>query len=463
MLFNSTDFLVFFAAFALLYALVRGNLVHRNRLIVAASWLFYGWWDWRFLGLLILSSLVDFKVGAAMGQARTPALRRRWLYLSLGFNLGMLGFFKYFGFFLDSFHELLGKLGVAQPSWTWAVVLPVGISFYTFQTLSYTLDVYAKRIEPSRDLTAFLAFVAFFPQLVAGPIERASHLLPQFLEPRIIRRLDLEEGLLLVLWGLFKKVVFADQLAPFAELAFDRAPTSGPMILIGLLAFSGQIYGDFSGYSDVARGLARMLGFDLMRNFDRPYFATDIRDFWRRWHISLSTWLRDYLYIPLGGNRSGEVRTCLNLFLTMLIGGFWHGAAWNFVLWGAWHGLLLTGHRLWNRLNLRMPVWIAWPLTLTAVGYGWLLFRAGSFSQVATIHRALLNPSLPPGGLHLLVAVLASWLPVLALEGMQGRRSDPFRTGISRGWAGWLAWGALVVVIAAFWKREATPFIYFQF
>ncbi len=462
MLFNSTEFLIFFAAFALLYWLVRHSRARRNQLIVAASWLFYGWWDWRFLGLLILSSIIDFQVGAGMARSTSARTRRHWLAVSLGFNLGMLGIFKYCGFFLESFYGLLERVGVQHPSWTWNIVLPVGISFYTFQTLSYTLDVYWRRIQPAPDLTAFLAFVSFFPQLVAGPIERASNLLPQFLEPRTIRLVDLEEGFLQILWGLFKKVVFADQLAPFAELGLDRGINSLPVVILGIVAFAGQIYGDFSGYSDIARGLAQMLGFRLMHNFDRPYSATSVRDFWRRWHISLSTWLRDYLYVPLGGSRHGETRTCINLFVTMLLGGFWHGAAWNFVLWGAWHGLALVVHRQWNR-HRTMPDALGRPLTWAVVGYGWLLFRAGSSANLLRLHRALLDLSMPAWLPTAALSVAAWWLPILLVESLQGTRPTPFREGIVPGWKRPAACAALIIAIAAYWQRQAVPFIYFQF
>ncbi len=335
MLFNSGVFLQFFAAFLLLYWLLRGNLQARNLLIVAASYLFYGWWDWRFLGLLAFSSLFDYGVGLGLDRVATPGKRKALLVASVVCNLTILGFFKYYDFFVESGVRLLADLHVPfQPSLL-HVILPVGISFYTFQSMSYALDVYRRTVPPTRNLLQFLAFVCFFPQLVAGPISRASHLLPQFGQTRRITGEMIEEGVWLMLWGMFKKVVLADNFAPLADLVFQGSSFTGPMVLLGTLAFGLQIYCDFSGYSDIARGAARVLGFDIIFNFNLPYAATSLREFWRRWHISLSTWLRDYLYISLGGNRRGAARTYANLLLTMLLGGLWHGAAWNYVLWGA--------------------------------------------------------------------------------------------------------------------------------
>ncbi len=464
MLFNSTEFLLFLTAFVLLYTLVRTDLRLRNLLIVAASYLFYGWWDWRFLGLLVLSSVVDYRVGLGLAQATSPRQRRGWLALTLLFNLGLLGTFKYFGFFLDSFHALLDTLGVQHASWTWHIVLPVGISFYTFQSLGYTLDVYRRRIEPARDLVGFLAFVSFFPQLVAGPIERASHLLPQFQQARRIRLEDVENGFWLILWGLFKKVVLADQLAPFAELAFDHEGLSAPVLLLGTLAFAGQIYGDFSGYSDIARGVALGLGFELMRNFDQPYAATNIRDFWRRWHVSLSTWMRDYLYVPLGGNRGSEARTSAHLLITFLVAGLWHGAAWNFVLWGAWHGLALVIHRQWSRVSpflLARPV--AWTLTAATVGYGWMLFRATTPGSLARTHSALLNWTAPSWLGDIALGITPWLLPLMLVEFWPGQKPSPASLSrLPHPARGALA-GVMILAIAAYWERDAAPFLYFQF
>ncbi|MGE3311855.1 MAG: MBOAT family protein [Limisphaerales bacterium] len=464
MLFNTTEFLLFLAAFLLLYSLVRARLQLRNLLIVAASYGFYAAWDWRFLALLILSSVVDFFVGLRLAGTSSPAGRRAWLGLSLVFNLGLLATFKYLGFFVESFHALLDFAGIRHASWSWHVVLPVGISFYTFQSLGYILDVYRRRTEPSRDLVGFLAFVAFFPQLVAGPIERAAHLIPQFLQTRVLRLADVEHGAWLILAGLFKKVVVADQLAPFANLAFQGDVVSAPVLLLGTVAFAGQIYGDFSGYSDIARGVSLLLGFELMRNFDRPYAATSIRDFWRRWHISLSTWMRDYVYVPLGGSRGTATRTTLHLLLTFVVAGLWHGAAWNFVLWGAWHGAAVALHHQWSRRPwFTLPRPLAWLLTLSTVGGGWLLFRAASPGSLAHVRASLLTWSAPPWVGEFALGMVPWLLPLGLLEfwpapGLSpnsvARWSPPRRAAFA---------GLLVLAIAAYWEREASPFVYFQF
>ena len=368
MLFNSGVFLQFFAAFVLLYWLARNSLPLRNWLILGASYLFYGWWSpdkaeaiptnallatlWhcRFLAILVATSLLDFSIALGLDKLATPRSRKWLLSASIAANLGVLGFFKYHDFFALSFSSLLSSLGIPLQARTLGLILPVGISFYTFQSMSYTIDVYRRELPATRNLVNFLAYVSFFPQLVAGPIERARHLLPQFAQTRVITLPMLEEGVWLMLWGMFKKVVLADNFAPLAEMVFGSSHFTSATVVLGTLAFGLQIYCDFSGYSDIARGTARVLGFDIMWNFNLPYSVASLREFWQRWHISLSTWLRDYLYIPLGGNRFGTTRTYLNLIITMLLGGLWHGAAWNFVLWGLWHGagLALTRAPIFN-------------------------------------------------------------------------------------------------------------------
>lgn len=466
MLFNSNVFLQFLLAFLLLYWLVRGNLAARNLLVVAASYLFYGWWDYRFLGLLFISSLLDFGVGRALDRTDDPRRRKRWLSLSLSGNLGILGFFKYYNFFVDSFATLLREAGMEPSLSTLRIVLPVGISFYTFQTLSYALDVYRRQIPATRNFVEFLAYVSFFPQLVAGPIERASNLLPQF--QRTVRTTPamFSEGIWLMIWGMFKKVVVADSLAPLADMAFAQTSPGGALVVLGTVAFALQIYGDFSGYSDIARGLAKVLGFELMVNFNLPYAANNIREFWRRWHISLSTWLRDYLYIPLGGNRLGPSRTSVNLLLTMLLGGLWHGAAWNFVFWGAWHGFGLLVYRWWSERRPESPRgWhpVAWAGTMAFVLYGWLLFRATSMAQVAQFTLALGDGSLPPwmGSYVLTLAWFA--LPLAAMQAWQARSQDLLAPVRLKWW--WLALleGVLLAAVLLYWERDASPFIYFQF
>lgn len=482
MLFNSGVFLQFFAAFLLLYWLVRDHLRARNLLIVAASYLFYGWWSWQFLLLLCFSSSFDFLVGLWLGRLTQPHHRRWVLVASICVNLGILGFFKYYNFFVDSMAALLARLEIPFHPGTLAVVLPVGISFYTFQSMSYALDVYRKTIQPTRNFVNFLAFVSFFPQLVAGPIERAAHLLPQFERTVVITRAMVQEGIWLMLWGMFKKVVVADNLAPMTDLAFDQAYYSAVGVLLAILSFAFQIYCDFSGYSDIARGSARVLGFDIMWNFDLPYAASSLRSFWRRWHISLSTWLRDYLYISLGGNRRGAPRAYLNLAVTMLLGGLWHGAAWNFVWWGLWHGLGLAGQRAWEDLthgaaprrratgtsfrSPNRPRWarlLGWACTMLFVGYGWLLFRAKSGSQIVAMTSGLADFSVPAWTWSMLCNCLVFIWPVLVMEMWQVNRRDRLAPVVIPWRLRALLQGLLLIAIIVFWEKKATAFIYFQF
>ncbi|MEN8184296.1 MAG: MBOAT family protein, partial [Myxococcota bacterium] len=416
MLFNSLEYALFLATCFVLHALLPQRL--RNALLLAASYLFYAAWDWRFLALILASTGVDFLVGRALeSRPDEPVRRRQLLGVSLAANLGLLGTFKYAGFFVESFLELAAAVGVHAPEPLIRIVLPVGISFYTFQTLSYTIDVYRRRTPATRNLLDFALFVAFFPQLVAGPIERAGRLLPQMRK----RRLEIERiaaGGWLLLWGTYKKVVVADNLAPLVEAVYapGASPAAGELAFASV-AFALQIYCDFSGYTDIARGSARLFGFELMLNFRLPYLATSPRDFWRRWHISLSTWLRDYLYIPLGGNRSGRIVSQRNLMITMLLGGLWHGAAWNFVLWGGYHGGLLAVHRALLPVLERIRPGAAaaraawWTLRVAAtfllVLLGWVLFRVDSLGHLgALLASAAASPELGQVG---------SWLPIFAV------------------------------------------------
>jgi len=443
MLFNSTVFFIFFAVFFAAYWRIADRPRIQNLLVLGGSLLFYGWWDERFLILIAASTSLDYiagigasgervragdlrKAGLYLGlvslAATVPTFgeswrwllltgafavlavaavlliersasdrRRMWLIASLVANLGLLAVFKYFGFFTDSFIAAAESIGFSVNAPMMAIVLPIGISFYTFQTLSYTIDIWRGEMRPARRLTEFAAYVAFFPQLVAGPIERAKALLPQFEVRRQWNAARAGEGAMLFLWGLYKKTVIADNLAPMVNAAFAAPSETAPaLMLIGVLAFAVQIYCDFSGYSDMARGLARMLGFELMVNFDLPYLSRTPSEFWRRWHISLSTWLRDYLYVPLGGNRGGRLATYRNLMLTMLLGGLWHGAAWTFIAWGAFHGAILAIYRFLSvdallarakgsgAVIVNVIAWGAMSL-LTLVG--WTLFRAENLSD----------------------------------------------------------------------------------
>ena len=342
MLFNSLEFLIFLpTVFCFYWFIFQKNLRIQNLLLLISSYVFYGWWDYRFLSLIFLSTFVDYFVGLKIYHSNDKKSKKLYLWVSILFNLGLLGFFKYFNFFIDSWIDLLGELGYEYKStWTLNVILPVGISFYTFQTMSYALDIYNKNLKPTKDFISFASFVSFFPQLVAGPIERASNLLPQILKNRVFKYEQGVQGLRLILWGMFKKVVIADSLAPHVDIIFDNYTTlNGGVLLLGLIYFSFQIYCDFSGYSDIAIGTSKLFGFELMSNFKFPYFSRDIGEFWRRWHISLSTWFRDYLYIPLGGSRDGKWLSIRNIFIIFVVSGFWHGANWTFIMWGLTHAI----------------------------------------------------------------------------------------------------------------------------
>lgn len=420
MLFNSPAFLVFlplaFAAYWVMNRWVRQcrGVWAQNLLLLVASYVFYGWWDVRFLSLIALSTWVDYFVGLRIQWANErevppdapPEARSRsakhWLAVSLVFNLGMLAYFKYANFFIENWIEAWGQLGVDLHASTLQVVLPVGISFYTFQTMSHSIDVYRRQLQPTRDFVEFAAFVSFFPQLVAGPIERASALLPQIQRPRRFDYGQTVSGLRLILWGMFKKVVVADTCAIYVNDIFaNYTDYSGPTLILGAIFFAFQIYGDFSGYSDIAIGTARLFGIQLMTNFRTPYFSRDIAEFWRRWHISLSTWFRDYLYIPLGGSRVGKAKAVRNTFIIFLVSGLWHGANWTFVAWGGIHALLflpllLRGNNrrhtqdLTGWPSLRALVGMAW--TFAAVTLAWVFFRADSVSTANDyIYRLLTN------------------------------------------------------------------------
>lgn len=400
MLFNSINFAIFFIIVYALYLVLSHKW--QNRMLLVASCVFYGFWDWRFLSLLFITIVVDYFVGLKIYALRDTAKKKSFVALSIVVNLGILGFFKYFNFFSESLRNLLHLFGydIGGPSLN--IILPVGISFYTFQSMSYAIDIYRGKLVPTRNFLDFSLFVTYFPQLVAGPIERASHLLPQILFPRKMTLEKFYEGSYLIFWGLFQKVFVADNLAKIVDPVFAAGPPyNGVNALIALYAFAFQIFCDFAGYSNIARGLGKCMGFDIMVNFNLPYFATNPSDFWKRWHISLSTWLRDYLYIPLGGNQKGTLLTYRNLALTMFLGGLWHGAAWTFVIWGTYHGVLLIIHRLLRPWLEKMSrpksaiaenIWFYIRLTFFfhLVCIGWLFFRAQSATQAIEMLRGLL-------------------------------------------------------------------------
>ena len=408
MFFNSIDFVVFLPIFFILYWFVTNkNLRLQNALVFVASYVFYGWWDWRFLSLILFSTIVDYFVGIGLSKNTNQKTRKYLLWISIIVNLGLLASFKYYNFFLESFVDAFSFFGIAIGGSALDIVLPVGISFYTFQTLSYSVDVYKRKLAPTKDFISFAAFVSFFPQLVAGPIERATNLLPQFYKKRVFKYDLAVDGLRQILWGLFKKVVVADNCAVIANQIFNNYENEpGGNLLLGAIMFTFQIYGDFSGYSDIAIGTSKLFGFNLMQNFNYPYFSRDIAEFWRRWHISLSTWFRDYLYIPLGGSKGGTWMKIRNTFVIFIVSGFWHGANWTFVFWGFLNALyflplLLTNK---NRRNidsikkgsssqsLKNTLNIVKTFSLTVLA--WVFFRSETLSQAFTIIKKIFSKSL---------------------------------------------------------------------
>ncbi|HXG54842.1 MAG TPA: MBOAT family protein [Vicinamibacterales bacterium] len=473
MVFNSLHFVWFFVA---VYALYR-VLPHRgqNWLLLVASYYFYAAWDWRFLGLLAASTLVDYSCALLLHRTGSPRRRRWLLVVSLGFNLVLLGFFKYFNFFADSLQALMLTAGWRMDDVTLRVLLPVGISFYTFITMSYVIDVYRREIPPTRNLLDFAVFVAYFPHLVAGPILRASRLLPQIESPRRITRGQVRDGLWLIAWGFFQKVFVADNLAPLANTVFEPgASPAGVNVLLGTYAFAFQIYGDFAGYSNIARGTSKLMGIELLENFRFPYLVRSPQEFWRHWHISLSTWLRDYLYIPLGGNRGGAARTRRNLFLTMLLGGLWHGAAWTFVLWGAYQGVLLVLYRAADRVTA-FHAWIdgrnrvaqitSWAVMFHLTCYGWLIFRARSAGQIGTMTRSLFGHFQPAAiDVHgLAVPLLLIVTPLLVVHLLEAHADDVLVVPKLAPPVRYCIYAATFYLTMLFGNFGGADFIYFQF
>lgn len=475
MLFNSFIFILFLALVVPLFYAVPARA--RVFLLLCASYFFYSYWDWRFSSLLLISTCVDYWAGTRIHQSQDHLRKRLFLLLSIGVNLSLLGFFKYFGFFVDSFQSLCGTWGHELDVLHVQVILPVGISFYTFQTMSYTIDIYRGRLAPSRSFWRFALFVAFFPQLVAGPIERARKLLPQLTHLNGARGNQFKSGLVLIVLGLFKKVLIGDTAGRFVDHLFGQPELyQSPELLMGWILFSVQIYADFSGYSSIARGTARLLGIELMRNFEQPYLSSNITEFWRRWHISLSSWLRDYLYISLGGNRCGTGRTYLNLMITMLLGGLWHGANWTFVVWGGLHGMYLAIHKA--MLNGKRPevgykheslfgflrYGIKVLCTQVMVLIAWLFFRANSFSAAFEYASRIINwqgNELALRSLQITTAFVLCTILLDAAESMTKRHDYPLLL------PAWAPWGVCLPLIVAVFLYMATaepmPFIYFQF
>lgn len=476
MLFNSFNFLIFISVVFFTYLSLK-EVKWQNVLLLLASYFFYGTWNYKFLGLLVFSTVLDYYTGLKIFEANSNAAKRRWLFISIFINLGFLSVFKYYNFFIDNFSSVLSHIGFQPNLWSLKVILPVGISFYTFHGLSYVLDIYKGKIQPTKNFTNYSLFVSFFPLLVAGPIERATHLLPQIEKPRQVTYEKAVDGLRQILWGLFKKMVVADNCATAVNLIFGNASAqSGSSLVLGAVFFAFQIYGDFSGYSDIAQGTARLLGFELLRNFAFPYFSRDIAEFWRRWHISLTSWFRDYVYYPLGGSRCSTAKKIRNTFIIFLLSGFWHGANWTFIFWGALNAfyflpLLITNK---NRNNLEIVAkGRMWPslkelgailLTFTLTVFAWIFFRAPSLKASFAYISRIFTKSLfsVPQDLY-----TRQWLFIfilVAVEWMQREKNHGLElNSVSRLTVRWSAYVAILTLIISYGLYKDISFIYFQF
>jgi alginate O-acetyltransferase complex protein AlgI len=480
MIFNSLSFAVFLPIIFILYWFVfNKSLKQQNVLLLLASYYFYSCWDWRFLFLLAFSTLLDYYSGIAIYRSESKLTRKVWLILSVGINLGFLGFFKYYNFFIESSADFLMQLGVNSNLSTLNIILPVGISFYTFHGLSYVFDIYNKKISPTTNWVQYSLFVSFFPLLVAGPIERATHLLPQVERRRTFDYSKGVSGLRQILWGLFKKVVIADNCAEYANMAFNNsADNSGSTLVLGAIFFAFQIYGDFSGYSDIALGVARLFGFELLKNFNFPYFSRDISEFWRRWHISLSTWFKDYLYIPLGGSRGGMWKSIRNTFIIFLVSGFWHGANWTFIVWGALNAVFIMPSIIFktNRKNLEiiaqgrmipsLKEFSNLVLTFILTTFAWIFFRAENLKHAFVYLERIFSPSLfskpqslrMAANLSMLIAgfVFIEWL---------GRENNYVleKIGLRWPWQLRLSFYLVLLLLCIGSYKLSQEFIYFQF
>ncbi len=482
MLFNSFNFAVFLpVVFILYWFAAKGNLRFQNILLLISSYFFYASWDWRFLFLLIFSTLLDYFTGIKIHGALTKRKKTLWLWLSIGINLGFLGVFKYYNFFAASFADALSLLGLKTDFVTLQVILPVGISFYTFHGLSYVLDLYKDRIKPERNFINYSVFVSFFPLLVAGPIERATHLLPQIIKKREFSYSKAADGLRQILWGLFKKIVIADNCAEFANTIFNNsADYSGSTLVVGALFFTFQIYCDFSGYSDIALGSARLFGIDLLRNFAFPYFSRDIAEFWRRWHISLSSWFKDYLYIPLGGSKGGLWMKIRNTFIIFLVSGFWHGANWTFIVWGLLNALYIMPSIIFNtnRNNLeivakgkQLPTvkeFTSISVTFCLTVFAWIFFRANNVTHAASYISEIFSPSLftiPDfHGIGKSVSIVFLTILFVLIE-WHGREKQYALEQLGAKWqrpVRWAMYYSILLAIYIFAGAEQ-QFIYFQF
>ena len=487
MLFNSIQFAIFLPIVFLLYWFVFDRFISKSKhqlqlqniFIVVSSYVFYGWWDWRFLLLIAFTSFCSWGSGVLTGNAQTKKRAKTWMWLNIILNLGILALFKYYDFFVVEFAQLfhLPTEGLLMK-----VILPVGISFYTFQALSYSIDIYRGKIEPTKDIVAFFAFISFFPQLVAGPIERASNLLPQFLKKREFNYDTAMEGMRQILWGLFKKLLIANNCAYAVDSVFylhSRTTIPGSDLLLAAILFSFQIYADFSGYSDIAIGTAKLFGIKLSRNFNNPYFSRNVSEFWRRWHISLMSWFRDYVYIPLGGNQGSKLRTIINVFVVFLLSGMWHGANWTFIVWGLYHAALFLptvlmgkksqsdivakGHILPSLKEMGQMFF-----TFCLVLFGWILFRSESISdfvqyceemcQMGTLracYRLFIQSDIWPKMVFIIIMLVVEWLQRDKEHGLVLDKMKP--------WLRWVICFMIVLMISCFTDNEIGSFIYFQF
>lgn len=487
MLFNSIQFAVFLPIVFLLYWFVFDRFISKSKyqlrlqniFIVVSSYVFYGWWDWRFLLLIAFTSFCSWGSGLLIGKAQTKKRAKTWMWLNIILNLGILALFKYYDFFVVEFAQLFQ---LSTEGLLIKVILPVGISFYTFQALSYSIDIYRGKIEPTKDIVAFFAFISFFPQLVAGPIERASSLLPQFLKKRKFDYDTAMEGMRQILWGLFKKLLIANNCAYAVDSVFylhSRTQIPGSDLLLTAILFSFQIYADFSGYSDIAIGTAKLFGIKLSRNFNNPYFSRNVSEFWRRWHISLMSWFRDYVYIPLGGNQRSKLRTIINVFVVFLLSGMWHGANWTFIVWGLYHAVLFLPTVLMGRKSQAdivakgriLPSWKEMGqmfFTFCLVLFGWILFRSESISdfvqyceelcQMGTLracYRLFIQSDIWPKMVFIIIMLVVEWLQRDKEHGLVLDKMKP--------WLRWVICFIIVLMIACFTDNEIRSFIYFQF
>jgi len=484
MLFNSFSFAIFLPiVFTLYWVLNKQSLRFQNLLLLVASYYFYACWDWRFLFLLLFSTLLDFFTGLKMSSAETAPKRKFWFWLSVSINLGFLGVFKYYNFFALSFAEALSNVGLQVNPWTLKVILPVGISFYTFHGLSYVIDIYKGKIKPEKNLIDYSLFVSFFPLLVAGPIERATHLLPQFKNKRVFNYSQSVDGLRQILWGLFKKVVIADNCAVYANSIFNNPyDYSGSTLLLGAIFFSFQIYGDFSGYSDIALGTARLFGIELLKNFSFPYFSRDIAEFWRRWHISLSTWFKDYLYIPLGGSKGGNWLKVRNTFAIFLVSGFWHGANWTFIIWGLLNALYIIPSIVFNTNRTNLDIVAKGKIlpsvkdvlqllsTFSLTVFAWIFFRSEKLSDAFGYISGLFNYNrfFPLNGLFSDLPNLSKSITFLlifffATEWIYRERNFALEKLNLKYNLNWVFYTLLLFLVIFFGEFNQTEFIYFQF